>query len=110
TLTMTPRTAEPGELLATHYAGSNVDQAYNYAWYANPEVDRLLAEADRTFDDTKRMAIYRDVVKQLLADAPSIWAAYPTLVEVMRAEVQNYTYNPLNYTGNFPFYPMWLKR
>jgi peptide/nickel transport system substrate-binding protein len=110
TLTMTPRTADPGELLATLYAGNNVGQSYNYSWYANPEVDQMLAEADRTFDAPQRMQIYRKVAQQLIDDAPSIWAAYPKLIEVMRAEVQNYIYSPLDYSGVFSFYPISLKK
>ncbi len=110
TLTMTPRTADPGELLRTLYLGSNAGKSFNYSWYANPDVDRMLAEADRTFDEPKRMGLYREIARKLIDDAPSIWAAYPRLVEVMREEVQGYTYSPLNYSGIFPFYPVWLKR
>jgi peptide/nickel transport system substrate-binding protein len=110
TLTMTPRTADPGELLRTLYLGSNAGKSFNYSWYASPVVDGLLAEADRTFDEAKRMGIYREIARKLIEDAPSIWAAYPRLVEVMREEVQNYTYSPLNYSGIFPFYPISLKK
>ncbi|HSE95762.1 MAG TPA: ABC transporter substrate-binding protein [Methylomirabilota bacterium] len=110
TLTMTPRTADPGELLRTLYLGSNAGKSFNYSWYASPVVDGLLAEADRTFDEAKRMGIYREIARKLIEDAPSIWAAYPRLVEVMREEVQGYTYSPLNYSGIFPFYPISLKK
>lgn len=110
TLTMTPRTADPGELIATLYSSTNAGKSYNYAWYNSKTVDDLLAQADATFDDAKRMALYRQVTKQLETDAPSIWAAYPQLVEVMRSEVQNYVYNPLNYSGVFQIYPIWLKQ
>jgi len=110
TLTMTPRTSDPGELLRTLYLGSNAGKSFNYSWYASPVVDGLLAEADRTFDEAKRMGIYREIARKLIEDAPSIWAAYPRLVEVMREEVQNYTYSPLNYSGIFPFYPISLKK
>lgn len=110
TLTMTPRTADPGELLATLYAGNNVGQSYNYSWYASPEVDGMLAEADHTFDDAQRMQIYRKLAQKLIDDAPSIWAAYPRLIEVMRDDVQNYVYSPLDYTGVFGFYPISLKK
>ncbi|MBV9545671.1 MAG: ABC transporter substrate-binding protein [Chloroflexi bacterium] len=109
TLTMTPRTADPGELLSTLYAGNNVGQSYNYSWYASPDVDQMLAQADRTFDDNQRLQIYRQVAQKLIDDAPSIWAAYPQLVEVMRDNVQNYVYSPLDYTGVFAFYPISLK-
>jgi len=110
TLTMTPRSADPGELLRTLYLGTNAGKPFNYSWYASAEVDRLLAEADRTFDDARRMGLYRQVARKLIEDAPSIWAAYPKLVEVMRDEVQGYTYSPLNYSGIFPFYPISLRR
>jgi peptide/nickel transport system substrate-binding protein len=110
TLTMTPRSADPGELLRTLYLGNNAGKSFNYSWYASPAVDQLLAEADRTFDEAKRMAIYRDIARKLIDDAPSIWAAYPRLIEVMRDDVQNYTYSPLNYSGIFPFYPIGLRR
>ena len=73
-------------------------------------MDRLLAEADRTFDDAKRMGLYREVARKLIDDAPSIWAAYPKLIEVMRDDVQGYTYSPLNYSGIFSFYPISLRR
>ena len=110
TLTMTPRTADPGELLSTLYAGNNVGQSYNYSWYANSDVDQMLAQADRTFDDAQRYAIYRKIAEMLIADAPSIWAAYPKLIEVMRDNVQDYVYSPLDYSGVFSFYPISLKK
>jgi hypothetical protein len=56
------------------------------------------------------MAVYREVARKLIDDAPSIWAAYPKLIEVMRDDVQGYTYSPLNYSGIFSFYPIWLGR
>jgi peptide/nickel transport system substrate-binding protein len=110
TLTMTPRTADPGELLSTLYSSANAGLSYNYAWYKSKEVDDLLLQADQTFDDTKRMALYRQVTTKLMQDAPSIWAAFPQLVEVMRVEVQGYVYNPLQYSGVFSIYPIWLKK
>ena len=55
-------------------------------------------------------AIYREVARKLIDDAPSIWAAYPKLIEVMRDDVQDYMYSPLNYTGVFSFYPIWLQK
>ena len=48
--------------------------------------------------------------RKLIDDAPSIWAAYPKLIEVMRDDVQGYTYSPLNYSGIFSFYPISLRR
>ena len=109
TLTMTPRSADPGELLGTLYSSANVGQAYNWAWYKSDKVDQLLAQADKTIDDSQRMATYRDAIKQIMADAPSIWSAYPQLIDVMNKSVQGYVYSPLNYTGVFACYPLWLQ-
>jgi ABC-type transport system substrate-binding protein len=36
TLTMTPRSADPGELLRTLYLGTNAGKSFNYSWYASP--------------------------------------------------------------------------
>lgn len=109
TLTMTPRSADPGELLATLYASASAGQAYNWAWYKSPKVDQLLAQADQTFDDSKRMGTYREAITQIMDDAPSIWSAYPQLIDIMSTKVQGYVYSPLNYTGVFACYPIWLQ-
>jgi peptide/nickel transport system substrate-binding protein len=109
-LTQSPRAADAGEILATNYTSGNAGKQYNWGWYANPEVDRLLAEADRTFNDAERARKQRAAATLIRNDAASIWPVYPTLVEVMRDEVQGYTYNPLQGTAVFSFYPIWLKR
>jgi ABC-type transport system substrate-binding protein len=109
-LTMSPRSADAGEMLGTLYGSGNTGKQYNWGWYSNPEVDRLLADADRTFNEAERTRKQRAAAKLLMDDAAAIWPAYPTLVEVMRDEVQGYTYNPLQGTAVFSFYPIWLKR
>jgi peptide/nickel transport system substrate-binding protein len=109
-LTQSPRSADAGEILGTNYGSGNAGKQYNWGWYANPEVDRLLADADRTFNDAERARKQRAAAKIIMDDAASIWPVYPTLVEVMRDEVQGYTYNPLQGTAVFSFYPIWLKK
>lgn len=110
TFTAVPRSADAGELLSTLYLGVNAGKPFNWGWYSNPDVDQMLAEADRTLDDSKRNGIYRAVMRKLMDDAASVWAAYPSLVELMRSDVQGYIYNPLQFTAIFSFYPIWLKR
>lgn len=109
-LTMSPRAADAGELMNMLYSSRNAGKQYNWGWFSNPEVDRLLADGDRTFNDGERNAMYRAAAKKLMDEAAAIWAAYPALVEVMRAEVEGYTYSPLQGTAVYSFYPVWLKK
>ena len=52
------------------------------AWwqgYANPEVDGLLDQAQRTIDQAKRQQIYRRAYRIIRDDAPWIFLYSPTL-------------------------------
>jgi peptide/nickel transport system substrate-binding protein len=46
--------------------------------YANPEVDALIEEAERTFFDPDRQAIYRRIYRMIRDDAPWIFLYRPT--------------------------------
>lgn len=66
----------------------------NTAHYKNPEVDRLLAEAARTVDHDKRVALYADIQKRIVDDAPWIFINSTLQVRAVRKEVQGYQLNP----------------
>lgn len=51
---------------------------FNHYMYSNPEVDRLMAEARISSDNTKRKALYHDLQKRLYDDVPVIWVYYWT--------------------------------
>ena len=44
----------------------------NTAWYCNEEIDALAAKALAEQDDATRIAMYQDIQKRIMADAP--WA------------------------------------
>jgi peptide/nickel transport system substrate-binding protein len=46
--------------------------------YENPEVDALIEEAERTFSDAERQAIYRRIYRLIRDDAPWIFLYRPT--------------------------------
>jgi peptide/nickel transport system substrate-binding protein/oligopeptide transport system substrate-binding protein len=50
----------------------------NYTFYRNPLVDRLLEQARGELDDTQRLALYREVGRIIMEDAP--WIAQKHLV------------------------------
>ncbi|MBI2910768.1 MAG: hypothetical protein HYY05_01400, partial [Chloroflexi bacterium] len=46
--------------------------AENWCGYSNPEIDRLMAEATREFDEKKRWDIVRRIQLLLLEELPSV--------------------------------------
>ncbi|MCZ7644577.1 MAG: ABC transporter substrate-binding protein [Planctomycetota bacterium] len=42
----------------------------NHSRYSNPEVDRLLDEAHASMDEAKRVELYREAERRIVADAP----------------------------------------
>ncbi len=62
--------------------------------YKNPEVDKLLDEAVRESDPKKRLALYSDIQKKILDDAPWIFVNSVLQVRAIRKEVKGYALNP----------------
>jgi peptide/nickel transport system substrate-binding protein len=58
---------------------------FNHISYTNPKVDELLIQGRRTFDQAKRIAIYRQVHALIAADVPYVFLYVPdSLVTVHR--------------------------
>jgi oligopeptide transport system substrate-binding protein len=57
----------------------------NHTFYRNPAVDQLLEQAGREFDEAQRMALYHEVERIVMDDAP--WIA-------QHHHVLNYLYQP----------------
>ena len=51
---------------------SSVSGTNTFTFYSNPTVDKLLAQARGTIDQTQRLQLYAQAEKQILADAPVI--------------------------------------
>ena len=51
---------------------SSVSGTNTFTFYSNPTVDKLLATARGTLDQTQRLQIYAQAEKLILADAPVI--------------------------------------
>jgi peptide/nickel transport system substrate-binding protein/oligopeptide transport system substrate-binding protein len=60
---------DPDDFLSRqlHSAGPN-----NFSFYRNPQVDQLLEQARKEFDYPRRIALYRDVERIVMDDAPWI--------------------------------------
>jgi peptide/nickel transport system substrate-binding protein len=74
---------------------------YNFISYANPEVDRLLEEGRRTFDQPRRQAIYRRVHRILADDLPYIFLYYPESLPVVHKRFRGPEVAPAGIGWNF---------
>ncbi|MDR7401444.1 MAG: ABC transporter substrate-binding protein [Armatimonadota bacterium] len=63
--------------------------------YKNPEVDRLIEEAQRTANPERRRQIYFRLQEIAYSDVPTIYLGYPTGFTVMRTWVRGWYWNPI---------------
>ncbi len=66
----------------------------NTARYRNPETDKLLDQAAAESDPPKRLALYSQIQKLILDDAPWIFVNSILQVRAIRKEVKGYMLNP----------------
>jgi len=59
-------------------------RAWNFTWYANPEVDAWLAEGARTLDPRVRDAAYAKAQRQVWTEAPYLWLYADTAIVATR--------------------------
>ena len=71
----------------------------NQTRYKNPEVDRLLEAATRTFRQDERRAAYRKVSGILAKDLPNVPLLYWTVLDAVRERVDGFQPNPTS-AGN----------
>jgi glutathione transport system substrate-binding protein len=60
---------------------------FNCGFYGNPQVDKLLVDAERTTVASRRNGIYKQVQEIVFKDAPWVWLAEPTDVWGQSAKV-----------------------
>jgi len=62
--------------------------------YKNAEVEKLMAEAARVSDTTKRVALYQTIQHQIMDDAPWVFVNSVLQVRAARKEVTGFQLNP----------------
>jgi oligopeptide transport system substrate-binding protein len=80
----------------------------NYTFYRNPLVDRLLRQGRGEIDDAQRIALYREVERVVMDDAPWIAQSYSTFEYLYQPYVQGVEVSLL---GNraIPLKKIWFK-
>jgi peptide/nickel transport system substrate-binding protein len=84
---------DPDQFLTALFGSESIPVS-NTARYKNEEVDRILAQAQSISDHDKRVALYKEVQKLILEDAPWIFVNSVLQVRAARKEVKGFTLNP----------------
>ena len=75
---------------------------WNFAYYKNPEYDKMTLAAYSTPDSSKAQALYTKAQKLLIDDAPSIFLFDDQRPVFKRKELKGFVLNP-----NYPRVPFW---
>jgi ABC-type transport system substrate-binding protein len=67
----------------------------NNSFYANPDVDRLLDEAEPLLDPARRFALFHEAEARIMRDAPWVPLYHPTGSLVRHPRVRDYELHPL---------------
>jgi peptide/nickel transport system substrate-binding protein len=65
------------------------------AWYQNPQVDDLLARARTTIDQKARADLYKQAVRQIVADAADVWVGDSYIMRAVNKRVTGYSFSPI---------------
>ena len=97
-------TGDPDNFLFVLFDSENAHGAdpQNISFYQEPDVDRMLAQAQATRDDNARSPLYAQIQDQIAADAPWVPIAHSELVVAGRAELEHVIISP---TGH-PIFPL----
>ncbi|MBI4390385.1 MAG: hypothetical protein HY575_00730, partial [candidate division NC10 bacterium] len=67
----------------------------NYTKYRNPDVDALLLRARKSARDAERVALYQEVQRRVVADAPSVFLSHPYVLAAHAKSVRGLALNML---------------
>lgn len=81
--------------------------ANNWVHYKNEEVDKLILEARKELNDTKRAELYKKAMMIMYEDAPWVPLYQPKEIMVYRDWLKGVYYNPIWGEGQMRYYDLW---
>lgn len=98
-------TNDPTYLLRSAYStATHADKGgYNWSYYSNPDVDRMLDEARAAPDDATQAAVLTELVETIVGDYAAVYVVEPTLAQPVR-EGWDVTYETLDYNYVIRFF------
>lgn len=105
---VTPVGTDP-DTVAFQYHRDSWGLYYGMSHYENPEVWKMIADARGMTDKDKRLALYGEIQKRIVADQPEVFGMIPNRTWSMRDYVKDFEFSPIRFTGEVDLYPMWIK-
>ncbi|MDE2334893.1 MAG: ABC transporter substrate-binding protein [Rhodospirillales bacterium] len=104
---VTPVSTDP-DVVASQYASSAAGRYWGMHHLSDPGLDKMVETARLETDPTKRMALYAEIQKRIVADQPAIFGMMEDRRWAMRDDVRGFVFCPVRLTGEVDFYPMWV--
>ena len=96
---------DPSNFINPLLTGAAVGSAgSNFAWYDNPEVNDLAAQADTTLDQDARCDLYHQIEGIVIDDAPWLPLYTVTFVTLISPRVTQFWINPTYAAFDFAYY------
>jgi dipeptide transport system substrate-binding protein len=85
---------DPDNFLTPQFSCASVQSGINFARFCDPQLDRLIADAKITSQQSKRAEDYEAAQKIIHDQALWLPLGYPTAVVLTRANVSGYKVSP----------------
>jgi peptide/nickel transport system substrate-binding protein len=105
---VTPVGTDP-DTVAYQYHRESWGLYYGMSHYENKEVWAMIAEARGMTDKPKRLALYAEIQRRIVADQPEVFGMIPNRTWAMRDYVKGFEFSPIRFTGEVDLYPMWIE-
>jgi oligopeptide transport system substrate-binding protein len=88
---------DPSNFLDVLFNGTRIQEVggNNFAYYNNPDVNEMLAMADRTLVANERYRLYQEVEKQILLDAPVVPLTHRATPMLISGRIDGYLPHPV---------------
>ncbi len=88
---------DPTQIVNYEMRGGPGSQFAYWTRYNNPAINDAITKADLELDPTKRAAMYADIQKKFMDDAPLVWLSYTPATAAWQSYVQGFMIDGLSY-------------
>ncbi len=108
-LRASPVTADPVLVLKQFLHSNFAGKLWNWSYYRNPEVDKLLDQAQGESNEAKRNELTAQAQKMAFDDAAYVFALEAVEADGLRDNLKGFKFNPFNYSWDVYFYDLQLQ-